>query len=703
MITSTDFIIKLESEIIALSSYAQERLAVAVANQQIHFINTVDASSEKSFACASLKNSKNKLTFSHDAHYLAYAQENFIHLVDLQEHILVHRIEVDAGNVEILCFNSDGSYLIVGTDTGRVLLWHREHHEMLSRLTSFPEHISSMIAPLQNYVSSIASYNHLIASSGYGNSVVVINYITGVIITRIYPGRSRINAMVFLDENRLLIANEEGRVVKLFLNENHPHHQISASVGAIKHLLVLSDNTFALAASSHKTISLINIETMKVIDSSYITLKDNIVDMVIGSDMLLYIAVESGEIFSSKLMPVALLKRRIENRQFELAYQLVEELPILKNSSWFDDLEKIFSQYYTEAIKSLLMGSENNARQELWAFTKVASKKKIIQELFYAFDHYERLQYLVKNARLAPVYGLVDEFKPLKMTPEFQSIEKKWESNFEMAQKLIIKNREDEARELLKPFSVISSKAVLINLLFKVSTDIIDFSKAIGSRDYKALHVITKKYPALKMMPSYINALEETGVLVEDIMNSLKEDRFEDAKAGCELLLEVPHLQKHYRHISHFIHKAQQLFNVESSRDFRQCYEILDSFTELSVLPRSKILEEKWQKMIKKCEISALKGDAKDILSRIKVLMPLASRQEKIGSLLRLAYMIQLRALNEKDKRFMDGINQYLNFFGGDSEIKELLKDRDISMDIQWLQRDHWLKFYNYLPSFIYE
>ncbi len=694
---------KLDSEIAALSYLNMDKLAVATVKRQVHIIDINNKKSEKVFEFASLNQNKKKLTFSKDANYLAYAQDNFIHLVDLKKYKLIHRIEVDAGNIEILHFNDDASYLMVGTVTGRILLWQREHHEMLSRLTSFPEYINNMMPPLRNYVSSIATYKHLIASSGYGDSIVVINYITGVIISRIYPGRSRINSIVFLDEFRLLIANEDGKIVKLFINENQPHHQVSASIGAIKHLLVLGDNTFALAASSHKSIALINIQTMKVIDSEYIVLKDKIVDMIIGSDMLLYIGVKSGEVYSSKLMPVHLLKTRIKNQHFELAYKLVEDIPILKISSWYYELEDIFSQYYKNALKYLLIDEQEEAKKYTQPFLNVVSKKKIIQDLYYAFNYYERLCSLLENLRLAPAYGLVEEFPALKMTPEFQNIEKRWEDSFEEAQKLIIKNREEEAKTLLKPFSVVSSKATLINLLFKVSTDIVAFSKAIASYDYKALHVITKQYPALKMMPSHINAIEEIEGLIEQIMEHIKEDRFEDAQISCEFLLEVPHLQKNYEHMSQFIDKAKQLYNADERDDLCSCFEILDSFIELTILPRAKILESKWQKMITTCENSALKSDVKDIILQTKKFMPLYSRQEKIGSLFRLAYLIQLKSLDKNDKKLIIGIEQYLRFFGGDSELVELLKEKSITMNVEWFSREHWLQYYEFLPFFIYE
>ncbi len=693
----------LRSKIISLEYLNEEHLFAVTDDHQVHILSTTEQNSNKSFHFSSLGKDAKQVTITKDAHYLAYSQKSHIYLIDLDIQEAIHRVSIDSGEVEVLCFDVHSEYLIVGTSKGRVLLWQRDNNEMLSRLCSFPEHVQNMIVPLQNYVSSLASYHHLIASSGYGDSIVINNLSTGVNPIRIYPGRSRLNVLVFIDENTLLTGNEEGRVAKIFIHENRPHHQVSASIGAIKHLLVLSDKTFALAASTHKDIALINIETMQVIESHYISLPYAITSMSLGNDMSVYIALETGAIYSVKLMPITRLKMRIENRQYELAYQLIEQVPILKESSWFADLEKIFSQHYARALHSLLLHDEPAAHRHLEEFVRTPSKKKVIQELFYAFHNYERLQFLLKNSRLNAAYGLVEKHRPLRMTPEFHEIEKKWESFFDQAQKLILQDRETEAKKLLQSFNTVSEKAPLIRLLLEVSNDITIFSKAIATKDYKTLHAMTKRYPALKTLPSHQHAIEETDVLIEQIMIALKEDRFEDARASCELLLDVPHLIKHYSHISTFIDKAEHLQKAEEAHELRLCYETLDSFVELAILPRSKILESRWHQMTKRCENSALTGDVSDILKRIKSVMPLSSRQERLGTLLRLAYNVQLKELPEGDPRFLQGAEQYMKFFGSDSEMRELLKKRQISFDAPLLDRDCWLKFYTHLPEVIYE
>ncbi|MEA3522761.1 MAG: hypothetical protein U9R50_07280 [Campylobacterota bacterium] len=696
-------LISLKTKIIALTFLAQDTLAAVSHDHHVSFVDTQNNTIRDNFEFASLGEDSKQVAFSLDGHYLAYAHDAYVYIVDLQQKQAIHRIHVDIGKINTLCFNSDASYLILGTSEGRVFLYRYNHDEMLSRLASFPEHTHKMMAPLHNYVSALATYHHLVASAGYGDSVVISNTLTSTHPIRIYPGRSRINCIAFIDENTILLANEDGKIVKLCIHENRPHHQVSASIGAIKHLVILSGNTFGLAASEHKNIALINIETMQIIDSHYLSFHENISAIAMGDESLLYIALESGSIYKVKLIPIGSLKMRIENRQFELAYELIEEFPLLKESSWFVDLEKIFSLYYAKALRALLLNDESGAYNHLEMFMRTPSKKKSIQELFYAFHHYERLQYLAKNQRLSALYGLVDEYKALKMTPEFHAIEENWENLFEKAQKLILQGHELEAKTLLQDFNKVSAKAPLIRLILELSTDIITFSKALATQDYKTLHVMTQRYPLLKMMPSYKRIMQETDSLIEQIILALKEDRFEDANASCALLHDVPHLIKHYDHISLFIRKAEHLFHAESQYEFRQCYETLDSFIGLAILPRSKILEARWQKMIQGCEVLAFQGNAGDILKHIKKLMPLVSRQEKLGSLLRLAYMVQLKNLPPEDKRFTYGMQEYEKFFGGDSEIQEILKKRNIHVQMQWLPRNHWLEFYRRLPSFIYE
>ena len=104
-----------------------------------------------------------------------------------------------------------------------------------------------------------------------------------------------------------------------------------------------------------------------------------------------------------------------------------------------------------------------------------------------------------------------------------------------------------------------------------------------------------------------------------------------------------------------------------------------------------------------RCEKAAFNADAKRIATLMAPLMPLQSRQEKVGILLRLAYRLQIEKSRAEPERFERGIRNYLEIFGVDSEISALSGNVEAVKKAEHRSRDSWLRYHARLPEFICE
>ncbi len=689
--------------IIRLESVEGMRLCAVTKDQRLLMIDAATGAITQQFALTHPQSDPERIALTPDASYLASAHAGHIDLVALESHKLLHRLSLPPHIPQVLAFDTRSRYLIVGTDTGRLWLWEREHKEPLTRLGSFPEHTHKMILPRHNFVSAIATLGNLCAAAGYGDSVLVLNLSTLGHSKRLYPGRSRINVMRFVDERHLLLGNSEGKVSKLFLLERRPHLQISASVGAIRHLEVLGGGRYALAASDQRYIALLDIEKMELIEAHHIVTAEKIADMALGADNQLYIAMQNGVIEIVALMPENRLREWVENRRYEAAYALCDAAPMLKESPWYEQLESYFENSFAKARTFLLKGNEAAARLLLDPFAKVASKKRRISELFYAFVHYPRLQFLLGNRRLGAAYGLMEQYPPLKHTADARRIEKEWDERFHDAQAAMLRQDEQGAKALLQPFATVAQKSALIRLVFELSQEIRDFSMAVATNDFDTLHRLSLRFPTLKALPSYQRVLSQSEGYVEQIVTALKADDFDTAASTAALLREVPHLKQQSERIERLIEQSRYLLEWQAEGKIRACLELLDAHLELSILPRAVLLESQWQQRMARCEKAAFNADAKRIATLMAPLMPLESRQEKVGILLRLAYRLQIEHARGDRERFERGVRNYLEIFGVDSEIRTLAGNPEALRSAAHQSRDVWLRYHARLPEFICE
>ncbi len=697
-------VLNIQSGIVSLYRCTNGVLGLVSGDKRLYLVETDRWHIRQRYEFSRLGTHPKHSALSYDARYFAYADAHELFVLDLHNAPAVEVIDLGTQHATDIAFDVSGKYLIVGTDEGRVWIWRSSEKEVLTRLTSFPEHSHNMLLPLHNYVSAIKGYRHWCASAGYGDSIVISDLSTMRQFKRVHSGRSRINVLEFLDEHAVLAGNEEGKLVKLFIREHQPHTLASPGVGAIAHIVLLREHGFALAASSHNHIALIETDTMQTLDSGYIQIAENISAMIMDEANILLVATHSGVLYRVELMVVGLLKQYVDDEAYALAYALVESNALLKKSDAYAELERRFYTYYAETLKYLLAGKENEARKAIEIFVKIGTKKRMIDDLFYAFAHYSRLQFLVGQKKYAVAYDLIQSYKPLQKTPEYKAMEAEWEMRFERAQKLLVKGDNSASKAMLKPFANVVQKAPLVQLLLQLSNRVIAFSHALQTHDFQTLHTFIQEYPQLRTMPSYQKLIASCDSLIETIMNALKADRFDEAFSASEMLMEVPHLKKHYAHIEHFIQKAQQLQHAHIAQQWRQCYGILDSMIELSVLPRSKVLETKWQQTMSRCEERAYAGDAKAVLEKFMPLLPLSSRQERMGTILRVAYRVQLRHLDNGAPEYVVGIKQYLELFGTDSEIRGLMRNRGEEVVApEPKSRDHWLNHYRRLPDFIYK
>lgn len=699
---------KFESPIIALYPLQFPMLGIVTANHEIHLYNSSDHSHERLLRLNIPEEAKLYCTFDPVQNRLAFgtSYSKALHLIDLDQKKTIRKFELDDQYPTVLAFDPSGLYLICGTDQGRVLLWRSDSSTLIARMHSFPEYAAySTIKPKFNFVSAIAFDKEWVATSGYGGSVVITDYLGQTQTQRLHAGYVKNSALLFHQES-LIVGNQSGTLLKLDRNTKHPNQRLSTPLGPITHLLQAGTEPYILAASEQRRILLIDAEEMKIIDDTYIELENTITALCKDEEDKVYVGTDKGELIVFNLEPEHELDSLIALKKYSEAYLYVQKEPLLKHSTSYQELEAIFQIEMESARLALEKGDPDKAKAIVDPFNPAKSKE--IATLTIAYSHMHRLAYLFNQQKFSPLYGLVTQYPPLRLTSLFSQVEKFWSDKFGRAQKFMIMGKIKECRAELQLFTTVSEKGPFIQLLLQHFDILKICSKAIYEHDYRTLMSLGHRYPIIRKLPSYIQLISEVGELVPAITDALKNQSFEQASLLLKELSEVTQYEEEYGRLKLFATLASNLHHAMHHEQWRSAYRLLDSHRELMILPWAQELEAQWYEKLLRCENYAIQGDASAVKKEFTNVISLPKRHERIGDLLRTAYQVQLKQLLRKDPhRLKAGIDAYIELFGTDTELRFLIKSaqtQGLTITLQPIQlhaksRDQWLANITMLPN----
>lgn len=698
-----------ESSISFIMPLQESRLGIVTADHEIFFYDMLTDTKEKILHLNVPKSAE--FLYAFDPHNMRLVfgskEKNVLHIVDLYQKKLLNRFELDQQSPTAIAFSPDGSHFVCGTDQGRVLLWRHDTNTMVSRLHSFPEYTSLYTKPKINFVSALTFQDNMLATSGYGGNIVLTNYRTQTQTQRFHPGPMKNQAILFYDE-ALVSGNQDGVLLKISRNKKFPNQRLATALRPIVHLLRVGSTPFILAASQQRSVTLINIDTMKVIKERYIELDHPISWICKDNNEHLCIGTQNGELYKFDLQPISKLEAFIDSNAYEDAYRFCEDEPLLKESESYVILESIYHTAIQKAKDALEKGSIDHINELLSPFKNVKSKE--IVPLLNALSYMERLKFLYESRKLSPFYGLAEHLPLLQTTIFYKQAEKRWAECFNKAQKLTLLGKTKEAQKELEPFAAVNSKRPLIQLLIHHFDIIKIYSKAMHEHDYYLLNQLARQYPILRKFPSYTQLIEEAGELENAITEAFKNQAFERASLLLHELSNIVQYEDTYDNLKKFSTQTSNLHHAITQHNWRSAYHMLDAHPELMILPWAQELERQWQEKLQLCEGYAIRGDIISIKSTLENLMNIPERYERIGNILRMAYQIQLKNLqSQKQKSFSSGITNYCKLFGIDTEIRHLLKKAkkdSLATEIDPSQlhlqrRDEWLHNLQSLPDHI--
>ena len=545
-------------------------------------------------------------------------------------------------------------------------------------------------------------YKNLLAISGYGGAIFIIDIYSGANKRVLLHGTSRKEALYFVDENNIISGDNNGNLQLISIRNNSVVKNITLPFRKIKQIVAIPRTKYLIVHSSTNTMIIVDSKEYRILHSNYLEFEDNIDRIEAIDSKILVVSLKNQKILHIELPSRDRLNSLILHNSLDEAFELIEKEPMLQDTLEHISLERMYKKTYADSVNALINQNITLAKQIIDMYKDVNSKKESIKLLFKSFESYARFKTLYFEKKYALAYAMCSKFPALKMTKQYESMEFRWKEAFTNARRHILRGKLDLAKALFAQYITISSKRPIIELILKHNDLFIDFLKALENQDFKTVNMIALKNPLFLQMPIYKTLEYTIEKSINRIESYIKKNKIELAQKYLSKIEGTPGFTKEVQQLYIMCDDMLKLQDLYIQNNFYSCYELLDLFPHLCYSELGELLQKHWIKLMHKCEDYSSKGNIRDIKTTLGELVELSGRTGRIGDLFRVSFQVQIKYLLAKKsyRSAQNIIYSYIDIFTKDTEISSLMRKYELlshkklaitQIEEKKISRDSWL------------
>jgi len=345
----------------------------------------------------------------------------------------------------------------------------------------------------------------------------------------------------YIDEDILVVLTQKGVILydlkaEVILNDNFLEFENGDKVYVFGHFLIISDENVVwyldLFEDEGKLLDFILEENFKsaydLIDKNPFLKRsrgyerlERMIELIIKKAKD-YFEIDplKGANYLQKLLVVPHLRSRVEEiikhytnlikfknavfeNNFSLAYQLISQYPLLKETKYYQLLEKKWEIAFEKALKLLKEGKVSEAKEILTPFMTITQKQEIIEFILKDAKLLFLLREKLAKRDFKGFFDLIKAHPQLKNTKEYKKVIEYANNLYKKAVEFL-KNEDfkkaKKAASILIDFPDFESKAVKILRKIEIS---LKFLAYLSEKNYEKAFELVKLYPFLKELKEY--------------------------------------------------------------------------------------------------------------------------------------------------------------------------------------------------------
>ncbi|MDF1882017.1 hypothetical protein JHD50_12025 [Sulfurimonas sp. MAG313] len=689
--------------IVAMEEVHGDSLALADNEHRFRIISNENYENKFALKLANAKTDKSNhnIDFSKDGKLLAFTEINkpVIRIIDTGAKKVLHSFLKHEDDIESLQFSPNGKYLASGGIDGKVFLWSIKRGGFISRFPSHPDYVAFLkFSPNSDYL----------ISCGFEGAMLCTNINTRAKPKKYKQHKSRVTALCFASNHVIITGSKEGEIVVMNYLSGEILARFMTPHGETRGLVC--DGKVIYVSGTQTAIAIYSLETFEPIATHYIAAPGVPSCLDFNADKShLIVGCLNGKLAYYNLENEDELRDAISLKDYKNAYEIIQTNPLLEFCDAKKSFDNTWKKTYDSAFSLFVKKENSKATALLESFRGIPGITTQIQALVRDFASYERFTQLIANKKLSAAYSMVEQFPSLEKTPLFIKIETLWENSFEKAKKhMLSKNDAGTAKLILDSFSSVGKKSPLIQTLL-YDTDVFrDLMQGLKDKDFKKLLTIIAQHKHLQETIEYKKAMQLAEKVFDEAKKKLKEKDFETVHTFATLILNVPHLHDKAEVLDNYALCAQEFMQAYEAKDYHRAYTLIDEHPFLIELSEAQELEQNWEDLVDKAEEYAYNAKVKELKESFADFFTLSSRANKVGILLKTAYLVQIKKYASSSKLsnadVIRAIKLYITLLSYDPEIeviiKKLQKLRSLELDLgedemEIKDDDVWLKHTN--------
>lgn len=573
-------------------------------------------------------------------------------------------------DISVSRFSPDGKMLSTGGEDGKTILYSLPSFDMAMSLFPRPDYISNIM---------FSDDSHLIASSCFDSSVHVFDIERSSDIAE-FMAPDVVEDGAFFDEKRKLffICKDGSTGVfdfesnEIVTQSNHFNEWLTACcVTKSRQFAIVSgkgEHLYVVRLRDNARIMTIKMEHVGATHLEFITPEKLFVCYIDGVVEIIDFERYADEMeVHLKVNDYAKAKGVIEKNEFLRLYP-----------TYNDKLDEAWKAVLKQAIDLLAKNQPQGAMKLVEIFIEDPARNEEFTYYMAQRENIARFLEAMEVNDILEAYNIAENDPDVRKLSAYDKLEEYWLKVFATAKKLLQSNpglNKGKAEEILKPFAQVRSKKSLVTTLLNNSEKYTEADHYLKERNFSAYFNLAEKFSFLKETEVYKKTLTIGEQFLEKMSQLENAKNFQKALEVGKILTTLIPFRKMAMERSKLIEKKMAFLEAYEKKDVQLAYHLIEGAPDLKSLPEFIALNERFKELSEEAYKKAFSGFSKEALDQLSDYLEVAYWEDKIASIMNVAYLNEIRNCSEAIKEATDWgktLSYYIDRFGKNDELEKV-------------------------------